>query len=632
MSCKERIREVQLPMSNERAESRPDPSPNTELILCLVLIAGTLLLYDPATYNDFTNYDDNFYITSNANVRSGLSWGNVLWAFTTFDVSNWHPLTWLGYLLEDHFFGLKPAGYHFVNVLLHALNAALLFWILRRGTGSMERSFWAAALFAAHPLNVESVAWVAEFKNVLSTFFGLLAIAAYGWYVRKASIWRYGLVLILFALSLMAKPMLVTLPFALLLLDYWPLNRLSSPRNDDAPGAGDSTDWSKLPRLLIEKVPLLLLSVGSSIVTLKAQQGAMSAGDSGPNITLPLFSFWNALFSYRQYVVKTFWPERLSVFYPLHAISPWQLVSALLLLIPVTWICLRARRKRYLASGWFWYLGTLVPVIGIVQVGRQAMADRYAYVPLIGLFVAVVWLLADWAQQLSLGKVWLALPVFTLSLLAVGTRQQIAYWHDSVTLFTHAIAVTSGNYLAHVSLGSALTREGRVDEALRHFYLALEENPQYGVASYDVAVQLQARGRAREALHQYEYTLTLVADPVLESHIYADMGMLHSQLREDEMAQADFRECLARDPYNFNANLGLGKILFAQGRYREAAALFMTANKVLPSDEGFFYLGKALRGQGKNEEASQAFRQALVLRPNSKEAQNELQSLTQQRK
>src|SRR5438094_6761107 len=392
-----------------------------EAIMVLLLIAGTLALYNPATRNGFINYDDNSYITLNPHVQAGLTLQNIRWAFTTFDVSNWHPLTWISHMLDCQLFGLNPAGHHFVSILLHAFNVALVFWLLLRATGAQWRSFWVAALFAVHPLNVESVAWVAERKNVLSTLFGLLTIAAYGWYLQQRNWKRYGLLLLLFALSLMAKPMLVTLPLALLLLDFWPLERIRS-----------FAEWRKAGFLLLEKTPLLALSFASSVVTMEAQRSSMSAlvwKDPGwPRF----FKYWNAIYSYPQYLRKMIWPSKLAIFYPLHSIGLWQVLLSALALCIVTVLVFRYAKRGYLTVGWLWYLGMLIPVIGVVSVGRQAMADRYAYVPLLGIFVLLVWSAADLAENFFSRMLPLVCGLLLAGIIAlrVVTHNQLPYWHD----------------------------------------------------------------------------------------------------------------------------------------------------------------------------------------------------------
>jgi Tfp pilus assembly protein PilF len=590
-----------------------------ETILALLLVAGTMALYNPATHNGFINYDDNSYITLNAYVQAGLTKAGIHWAFTTFDVSNWHPITWLSHMLDCQLFGLNPVGHHFVSILLHSFNVALLFWLLLRATGTQWRSFFVAALFAVHPLNVESVSWVAERKNVLSTLFGLLTIAAYGWYVRQRSWQRYGVMLLLFALSLMTKPMLVTLPFALLLLDFWPLERIRLGQ------------WPKLRGLILEKLPLMALSVASSMVTVRAQRSSMSAMVwKDPNLPR-FFHLWNAIYSYAQYLRKMFWPSKLAIFYPLHTIELWQVALSALLLGGITVVVFRRRKDGYLLTGWLWYLGTLVPVIGVVSIGRQAMADRYTYVPLIGIFVLLVWGGADLVNKVfsRMAPAFLIVPLAGITALGTVTHNQLAYWHDSISLFTHVIAVTKHNYSAHVNLGGALDREGRADEALQQYYAALQDNPHYGTAAYYIAVQMHKRGRFTEAIHYYELAISLTQDedPEMVSHAYSNLGQVNALLGRQAVAKTAFEKALALDALNFNSNLGLAKILIDEGKAPPAIGLLTRALSVFPSAEVYYQLGRASEQLGQLGQAKEAYRLALQIDPSLRAAQERLRAL-----
>ena len=390
-------------------------SARTTILLALLLILGTIVVYIPALHNGFVNYDDPDYVTANLHVRQGLSWSNIRWAFTATVQANWHPLTWISHMIDVQFFGMNPTGHHAVSVLLHAINVVLLFFLLARTTGYTLRSAAVAAIFAVHPLNVESVAWIAERKSLLCMLFFLLALLAYGWYVRKPGIGRYLCVGFLFAMGLMAKPMVVTFPFVLLLFDYWPLQRLKE---------GQIT----FPKLLIEKIPLFALSAASAMITVIAQHGA---GALGITAALPLsFRIKNAIYSYLIYIFKGIWPSRLAVFYPHpeNTLALWKVLLAALVLLAITVLVWHFRRYKYLLAGWLWYLGTMVPVIGIVQVGRQAMADRYAYVPFIGLFVMAVWLIAELFARIRLSLPAAAvIGVAVLSSYAAASYIQIGY-------------------------------------------------------------------------------------------------------------------------------------------------------------------------------------------------------------
>ncbi len=458
-------------------------------ILCVLLASVTIALYSPARSHAFLLLDDGGYVTANSRIHDGLTWSTVKWAFTSTAMANWHPLTWLSHALDCQFFGLNPAGHHLDSLLIHALNAVLLFLLLTWVTKRVGPSLLVAALFALHPINVESVAWVAERKNVLSTLFFLLAIGAYVWYMQKPGWRRYLLVAALFAAGLMAKPMVITLPFVLLLLDYWPLDRTPLDGTPSGPATSNGVPRLAVSRLLLEKVPLLFLSAASAWITLKTQQTAVR--------TFEEFAFAlrieNAVVAYALYLWKMFWPARLAPFYPHPAVAlpAWQWILSALVLISVTALAVAFRSKRYLAVGWFWFLGTLFPVIGLVQVGDAAMADRYAYVPLIGIFVMIAWSLDDWAEAKVVGAVWRVIPALcVLAALGFATIRQLSYWENEYTLWTHTLAVTERNPSAHDALAVALlnpalamtwnnlagldTEQKRLEEAHWHLERALE--------------------------------------------------------------------------------------------------------------------------------------------------------------
>jgi len=451
-----------------------------------VLALATLALYRPVAGYLFVALDDYDYVTGNAHVHSGLAWSTFKWAFTTFAAANWHPLTWLSHALDYQLFAMNPPGHHLHSVLLHALNAVVLFLLLNWATKRMGPSLLVAALFAVHPLNVESVAWVSERKNVLSTLFFFLAIAAYAWYTRKPDWRRYLLVAGLFAAGLMAKPMVISLPFVLLLLDYWPLARIQTHENALANGM-PRVEFS---RLIAEKIPLLALSAGSAWITLKAQRSGMAVR-SLHQFPLPI-RIENAVVAYGLYLWKMLWPARLAVFYahPASALPAWQSILSALVLIAVTVLVIAFHRKRYLAVGWFWFLGTLVPVIGLVQVGDAAMADRYAYIPLIGIFVMISFGLADLADAKDVGATWRVVPALcVLAALAFVTHLQMSYWNSDYDLWAHALAIDQTNPIAHDSIASSLldpdtamtandlysldTEQKRMDEARKHYERAL---------------------------------------------------------------------------------------------------------------------------------------------------------------
>jgi protein O-mannosyl-transferase len=477
------------------AHRRTGPSISGKQIniaFCVLLAAVTIALYAPVAEHSFIVWDDQDYVTANPYIRNGLAWSTIKWAFRSTAAANWHPLTWLSHAIDYQLFALNPAGHHLDSVLIHAVNGVLLFSLLAWVTKRVGPSLLVAALFALHPINVESVAWVAERKNVLSTLFFFLAIAAYVRYAQNPEWRRYGLVAALFAAGLMAKPMVITLPFVLLLLDYWPLGRMqigTTPlqRKQSGPPSSFGTHWLPFSRLLLEKIPLLFLSAASAWITLKAQHTAVRTMEEFPlGVRVE-----NGLVAYGLYLWKMLWPAQLA-FYPhaVIALPAWQWILSALVLAAVTALVIIFRRKRYLPLGWFWFLGTLIPVIGLVQVGEASMADRYAYLPLIGIFIIIAWGLADLADAKKVATVWRAIPALcALAALSVVTRRQISYWGSDFDLWSHALAVADDPF-AHNALGSALVDPGsamtaqdlanfatdrdRMDEARHHFERALE--------------------------------------------------------------------------------------------------------------------------------------------------------------
>jgi tetratricopeptide (TPR) repeat protein len=464
--------------------------------------------------HEFLEFDDYSYVMVNSHVQQGLTLDGLRWAFSTFARGNWHPLTWLSHMLDVSLFGMNAGYHHMVNVLFHCLSTALLFLLFSAMTGKLWRSAFIAALFGVHPLHVESVAWVAERKDVLSGFFFMLTLLAYAGYARRACLRRYLLVVLFFALGLMAKPMLVTLPFVLLVLDVWPLGRTSIAGPADG-RAGSPLAWR---RLLLEKVPLAGLSILSSIVTYAAQQegSAVATFENLPFTTRAA----NAVVSYVVYLEKMFWPSSLAVYYP-HpgdAIRWWQIAGAALLILFVSYIVLKQLRHRpFLAVGWSWYIVMLLPVIGLIQVGGQAMADRYTYLPLIGPFVMVTYLAVEavpgiWRFRIVALR---AAATAVLAILCYLSFVQAGYWSNGVTLFTHALAVTSRNALAETSLGCALNHQGRNEEAIAHFQSALQIKPDDPQTHRDFGLTLASSGRLDEAIAQFREALELNPDDKL---------------------------------------------------------------------------------------------------------------------
>lgn len=625
------------------------------LAVCGGLILITLAIYCPALLkSDFVNYDDLGYVTENRHVQEGLSGAVVKWAFTTGDQSNWHPLTWLSHALDCQLYGLKPAGHHLTSLLFHTANSLLLFWLLLRMTGAMWRSAFVAALFAWHPAHVESVAWVSERKDVLSAFFALLTLLAYARYASgfkvhppppkamedRGSKFKvyYVVALVSFALGLMAKPMLVTLPFVMLLIDYWPLQRIydlrfeiyeppksgSAPRRvsarEEGAEAGVSLGWA-----LLEKVPFLLLAAGSSAVTYLVQRhgGAVSTTISiGQRLA-------NAVVSYMRYTGKLLWPENLSVLYPHPGTWPagW-VVAASVFLVVVSAGVIWMRRRAYLPVGWLWFLGMLVPVIGFVQVGVQSMADRYTYLPAIGLFIMVAWGAPELFGRLA-GVKWLPFAggAALLGCLAV-TSQQVDYWKDSETLFSRAVAVTDKNYLAYNNLGFYLSNHHKIDEALTNYEKSLEINPNYEDAQNNLGHALAQKGRLDEAIAHYRIALRIKPE-LAEAH--NNLGnALGGQGKSDE-AIAEYLTALKLDPQNENAlnNLGIARAM--QGKPEEAGRLLLEAVRLKPSDASAHgNLGTLYASQNKLQDAAEQFRIALQLDPDDAKSHNNMGNVLSQ--
>ena len=578
------------------------PQPRTAVaLLGLLLFLSTLALYYPALQNGFVNYDDPAYVTSNVHVQQGLTARNLAWAFTSTADANWHPLTRISHMLDAQLFGLAPTGHHAQSVLWHALNVVLLFLLLAKTTGYLGRSALVAGLFAVHPLNVESVAWVAERKTVLSTFFWLLALAAYGWYAKRPRAGRYLLVALLFALGLMAKPMVITLPFALLLVDFWPLQRFPA---------------TPISKLVLEKIPLLALSAGSAAITVYAQR---VGGAVGSTQLLPMaMRIKNAIYSYLIYMEKAVWPSGLAVFYP-HpegSLALWKVLGTSALLVAVTAVFWHFREHRYLLGGWFWFLGTLVPVIGIVQVGRQAWADRYAYLPLWGLFVIGVWLASEGAARVSLSRAaQVAIAIVVLLGYSVMAHIQIGYWRNSYSLFTHAIQVTDGNPIAEGNLGSALMEMRRPDLAIAHVERAIRLMPTFSTAHYNLGILLQRQNELDGALREYQLALKYGSDGLEVAQTHNNLGVLLNQLGRRDDAAAEFTQALALNPLEQNSLLGRGMIEYEERELDAALHDFSRAAQIAPSPQAFYWEGRVLEDKGQLSEAAEAYRTALKWAP-----------------
>jgi len=512
-----------------------------QLLLCTLLLAIPLLLYRPVLQHDFLKlWDDDSYVTDNPHVRTGLTLTNVRWAFTSFEQSNWHPVTWLSHMLDCQLFGLNRGEQHGVNVLLHAANVLLLFWILRKATGAVWRSFFVALIFAVHPLNVETVAWVAQRKSLLSAFFSLLTVATYGWYVRRGGWRRYLLLVLLFGLSLMTKPMAVSLPLLLLLFDYRPLRRyeeLSPPRR-----------WAKL---VVEKLPLFAMSAASSVLTEIAQ----GAGGSVMGLSLlPICTrIENVAISYVAYIGKILWPVRLSTYYPLRFSPPvGDAIASAAILIALSALALYLRRLPYIAVGWFFFVISMVPVIGIVQVGFQGMADRYTYIPAIGLMIAIVWTLADAVQTVPIARVSLSLAAVSVAaVLSVTTARYLRTWQDSVTLFAHArTAWGHPDMWLEQLYGNALFSAGRIDEALDHYQQSCTIQPRTEYCHYNIAHIFSGRGQFHDAIREYDLALRYTANRDMAMLCLTEEAQAQFQMADYVASEHSVAKALAIDPAN----------------------------------------------------------------------------------
>ena len=568
------------------------------------LTLATIAVYLRVFGNGYV-FDDRPYLLDNPHVQAGITWASIKWAFTSTYCANWHPITWLSTMMDCQLFGLQPWGHHLTNLLIHVANTILLLLLLNRMTsrlsskqasrldstqvGSFWKSSFVAAMFALHPLHVESVAWVAERKDVLSTFFGLIAIWAYVKYAEKPGVARYSLVFLLFALGLMAKPMLVTMPIILLLMDYWPLRR----------------SWSR--NLILEKVPLLMLSAGSSFMTYLAQQ------QSGALMNLARYPLGmrliNALVSYVRYIGKMFWPKGLAAFYPYNPIPIWEIAGACLILAAISITVFKTRKSRpYLAWGWLWYLITLIPVIGLVQVGDQSMADRYTYIPLIGLFVMIAWS----AERLS-GRALASAAVLTLGALMVCTFLQVGYWKNDITLFSHAAAVTKNNAVAHNDLGLVLAGQGKLKESVEHLSKALEINPRYADAHVNMANTLILMGRKDEVMEHYFKALD-----IRPGHAKALLGMANLQAEKGSVDAAitAYYEILKSHPDDAEVHYNLGLVLHVKGNASEAISHCRKALEINPRfTQAHRNLGFILAEQGKTREAVKQLQTAIAIDP-----------------
>lgn len=596
-------------------------------VWCLLLIAASLALYLPVTHNDFVNFDDDTYIINNPHVRAGLTWNTVKWAFTRFEQGNWDPLTWLSHALDCQLFGLHASGHHLVSALLHALNVALLFWFLERATGLTWQSLGVAALFAVHPINVESVAWAAERKNVLSMLFFLLALVAYEWYTRRPQLRRYVPVLVLYALALMSKPQVITFPFLLLLLDYWPLRRFANPVDSSAATARHST--ASFSWIVIEKLPFFVMSLASATVTVLAQRAGHALRTAAEYSLLNRIE--NAVISYLRYLDMAVWPLRLAAFYPhpTKLFPVWQVAAAVAILLLLSVFVLWQRQGRpYLVVGWLWFLGAMFPMSGVVQVGGHAMADRFAYIPFIGLFIIAVWAIAERPGLHNVRAMWVAAPALVvLFALVLVTHRQISYWRDSPSLWERALAVTENNFVAHDNLAIFLAQRGREEEALPHLRAALAIKPDDLLATLNLGTYEHSHGDLPQAVEHYKYVALHAVDPDLRSNAYGNLGSAYRQMGLNSEAKHCYEESLRFMPDRPLAIVGLGLIALHDGDSAEAVRQFGHAMSIQPTAVGYLLFARALEQSGRGKDAELARHTAQQLSPNFDQAMRDADGL-----
>jgi len=560
------------------------------LVVCILIIL-TLGIYWPVQHYDFINYDDQDYVSSNYRIQSAINLNSILSTFHDFHSGLWHPVTYISHMIDWQLFGFRAGGHHWTNVILHIFNTVLLFSLFSNLTGAVWRSAFVAALFAVHPMNVESVAWVAERKNVLSTFFWLLTMLFYVRYVKQPGWKRYLPVFISFTLGLMSKPMLVTLPFVLLLMDYWPLNRLQINLSSEDQSKATTVFFvkdSKIYWLILEKVPLFILSVICIYFTIYASQ---FVNDITSFSDLPLVKrIANINVSYIMYIKKLFWPANLTIFYPyIHVQTRTVLISAFLLISMTAIFCKHYKKYPYLIVGWFWYLGTLVPVIGLIQVGRQSMADHYAYVPFIGLFVMIVWGVEQiLSKKISVLKLLIIIFVFIIAVFTVLTHNQIRLWTNTVTLFDDALKKNSDNFLAYYALGLDAMEKSKNEQALYYYDKAIRANPQFWPA-------------------------------------YNNKGLILKTLGQREEALQNFQKAIQANKFSVEAYHNIGAYYYENKKFDEAVKFFLKAIEIDPLYiESYNYLGVALVEKGKMQEGIKYFEKALHIDPNNGNAQKNL--------
>ncbi|OGX14564.1 MAG: hypothetical protein A2351_01365 [Omnitrophica bacterium RIFOXYB12_FULL_50_7] len=580
-----------------------------EILVCVILAIMAILVFGQMSHHKFINFDDETYVTDNGRVRQGLTPKNIAWAFTTHHANFWHPLTWLSHMTDCQFFGMKAGTHHMTALVFHIASTFLLFLLFRWATGTLWQAAAIAALFAIHPLHVESVAWVAERKDILSTFFWMLTMLAYVGYVKRRTVQRYLLVLVFFVLGLMAKPMLVTLPFVLLLFDYWPLKRLQ---------------LEPTRRLILEKIPFFLIAIAAGVVAYIAQK---SGGALGSLEKYPFdVRIANAIVSYADYIGKTLWPAGLAIPYPHPGKIPFLHVAAALAVLTgiSVFVFRRVSKYPYLAVGWLWFVGTLLPVIGLVQVGYHAMADRYTYISIIGLFIIIVWGVADLSEKWNVKnkKTVLAVAAGSLFIILLAVAWvQTGYWKNSETLFTHSLSLNPKNLAAHNNLGTALLERKDIKGGKAHFLAALKLDPKNPITHHNLALSLSRQGKEKEAMALYLKALKFNPRQI----------QTHQKLADALLAQGDlagavkhYQEVLKVQPYDTEVRNNIGNALMRQGKVAEAIRHYSEALRLKPDYSVQYNLGSALLESGKVDDAITHLAESLMLKPDNALAHNNL--------
>ncbi|RJP75752.1 MAG: tetratricopeptide repeat protein [Desulfobacteraceae bacterium] len=576
-----------------KSKTFPEGSYRVLPVFLLLTFLIFSIYYQTITY-DFISYDDEMYITSNPHVLSGLNMKNMAWAFTTSWASNWHPVTWISHMADVQVFGMNSGAHHFVNMMFHIMNSLLIFFLFRKMTSDYWQSCFIAVLFAVHPLHVESVAWVSERKDVLSTFWGLLTLWNYIRYVDHPGVYRYGLMVLFFSLGLMAKPMLVTLPFVFILLDYWPLKRFYTTSSLEKGEEKKILIIMPFFRLWLEKFPLMIIAAGSCMITIWAQQQGGAVG------TAEVFPVWdrvvNALTAYIFYIEKMVWPFGLAVIYPYPSSFPvYEFVRVGFLFAVISILAFSAvKRFPYIIVGWLWYIGTLVPVIGLIQVGSQSMADRYTYIPLIGLFIIISWGIPDLtARWIHKKKIITASALIICVCMAASAHTQTRYWKNSIRLFQHALEVTSGNWIAYNNIGYALSIQGLADQAIGYFQEALRINPEYHDARFNLGVALVSRKRFPEAIHQFYKVLKNRPD---DKDVHLHLGRIFSLYNQFDKAVKHFTRASELDPDNAGVYNNIGVLYAKKGNFKKAIYFFQKAMIIQPDYPEAAYNLKRARG------------------------------------